>query len=107
MILIHSLQEAWHLSGAVPETVLDKIVHEMAELKKNGTSGYSIIVQNEADLAELQSQFNFSSLTCEWAAKLGTSGYLSALFVLDNETTAVLYMPISLASESFIKEMED
>ena len=39
-------------------------------------------------------------MTCEWATRLGDSGYLSALYILDNEFSVVLYMPISLAPDN-------
>ena len=111
MHVIKTTAEAWQLAGEVPEEVLTELVRGAAVLESEygdgGAGGYAIVIQSSADLEEAKDLLDYSKCQVEWATRLGDSGYLSALYILDNEFSVVLYMPISLAPDNILLELED
>ena len=111
MHVIKTTTEAWQVAGEVPEEVLTELVRGAAVLEAEygdgGAGGYAIVIQSSADLEEAKDLLDYSTMICEWATRLGDSGYLSALYILDNEFSVVLYMPISLAPDNILLELEE
>lgn len=111
MIIIRNTKDAWLMSGTVPEEVLTELVRGVAVLESEydeyGAGGYAIVAQTQSDLAEAKQILDYSVRLCEWATRLGASGYLSALYILDNEFVIVLYMPIDIAPDNILSELED
>ena len=111
MHVIKTTAEAWQLAGEVPEEVLTELIRGAAVLEAEygdgEAGGYAIVIQSDADMEEAKDLLDYSTMICEWATRLGDSGYLSALYILDNEFSVVLYMPISLAPDNILLELED
>ena len=111
MHVIKTTAEAWQLTDEVPEEVLTELIRGAAVLEAeygdSGAGGYAIVMQSDADMEEAKDLLDYSTMICEWATRLGDSGYLSALYILDNEFSVVLYMPISLAPDNILLELED
>ena len=111
MHVIKTTAEAWQLAGEVPEEVLTELIRGAAVLEAeygdDGAGGYAIVMQSAADMEEAKDLVDYSTMICEWATRMGDSGYLSALYILDNEFSVVLYMPISLAPDNILLELED
>ena len=111
MHVIKTTAEAWQLAGEVPEEVLTELIRGAAVLEAEygdgEAGGYAIVIQSDADMEEAKELLDYSTMICEWATRLGDSGYLSALYILDNEFSVVLYMPISLAPDNILLELED
>ncbi len=115
MHVIKTTAEAWQLAGEVPEEVLTELIRGAAVLEAEygdgdgdgGAGGYAIVMQSAADMEEAKDLLDYSTMICEWATRLGDSGYLSALYILDNEFSVVLYMPISLTPDNILLELED
>lgn len=111
MHVIKTTAEAWQLTDEVPEEVLTELVRGAAVLEAEygdgGAGGYAIVMQSDADMEEAKDLLDYSTMICEWATRLGDSGYLSALYIPDNEFSVVLYMPISLAPDNILLELED
>ena len=70
--------------------------------------GYSIVIETVDDLSELQAIVDYTLHPCEWVTSLGeNSGYLSCLFVLNNDFSITVYMPITIAPETILRELND
>lgn len=111
MNIIRNTKEAWLMTSSVPEEVLTELVRGAAVLESEyadyDSGGYAIVAQTQSDLAEAKQLLDYSVRLCEWATRLGSSGYLSALYILDNEFVVVLYMPINIAPDNILNELED
>ena len=55
------------------------------------SGGYSLIAETSADLEEVKKTINYDTHPCEWATRLGNSGYLSALYLFKRR---LLYRPV-------------
>lgn len=72
------------------------------------SGGYSLIVEEEHDLPQLKQIINYDSHPCEWATEVAKgSGYLSALYLLNNDYSITVYMPIAIAPNAIKSELED
>lgn len=72
------------------------------------TGGYSLIVEEALDLPQLKQIINYDSHPCEWATEVAEgSGYLSALYLLNNDFSITVYMPIAIAPNTIKSELED
>lgn len=70
------------------------------------TGGYSIIIETERDLIALREIVNVDKRLCEWVMRLGTSGFVCALYVLNNDYSIMLIMPETIAPQSILQEIE-
>ena len=66
--------------------------------------GCSLIAETKADVEEALSGINGP---CEWATRIGNTGYFSALYILTDDFSVMLYAPIEAATNSILKELED
>ena len=67
------------LTGLV---VLDAEYGESRNYFESG--GYSVIAENIEDIPGLKAIIDYVKHPCEWATKIGRTGYISALFILNN-----------------------
>ncbi len=71
-----------------------------------GTGGYSIVMETEQNLIALCEIVNVEKHPCEWAIRLGTSGFVCALYVLNNDFSIMLMTPETIAPQSILQEIE-
>ena len=71
------------------------------------SGGYSIIVENKSDIPALKKILDFDSHPCEWATQIHVTGYLSALFVINDDFSIMVYMPISIAPNAILQDLEE
>jgi len=71
------------------------------------SGGYSLVVDTIDDLYWARKVFDDRLHKCEWATKLGASGFCSALYLLSNEFSVMLYIPITLANNDILENMEE
>lgn len=69
--------------------------------------GYSIIAENKEDLPRLKEILDFDSHPCEWATQIYVSGYLSALYIINDDFSIMVYMPIAIAPEAILRDLEE
>lgn len=100
----------------LPEPVMADLFRTTAALDKEyGPSrnyllvgGYSLIVEETHDLVLLKQIINYDSHPCEWATEVNKgSDYLSALYLLNNDFSVVVYMPTAIAPFVIKSELED
>lgn len=103
------------LYSYLPQTVVGEVVRGLAILEAEygldrnyyEVGGYSLIADTHDDLSRAREIFDDRKHYCEWSTKLGDSGFCSALYLLSNEFSVMLYIPISLANEDILENMED
>ncbi len=70
--------------------------------------GYSVILETIEDLAELRQIVDYERHPCEWAVEESCNcGYLAALFILNDDFSIMAYMPIAIAPNIILKDMEE
>ena len=103
------------LYGYLPQTVIGEVVRGICVLQAEfgedrnylEVGGYSLIADTPDDLSRAREIFDDRKHFCEWSTKLGDSGFCSALYLLTNEFSVMLYIPINLANEDILENMED
>ena len=90
------------LTGLV---VLDAEYGESRNYFESG--GYSVIAENIEDIPGLKAIIDYEKPPCEWATKIGRTGYISALFILNNSFSIMAYMPLAICPTAIINELED
>ena len=68
--------------------------------------GYTVTLNNEADLEIIKTFVDYINRPCEWAERLGKSEYLSAVFVKNNSTAVTLIMPLAIAPTDLLNEID-
>ena len=70
------------------------------------SGGYSLLAEKEEDLAGIRAIIDFDTHPCEWADPLD-GGFLSALYLLNDDYSIVVFMPIAIAPHTLLSELED
>ena len=108
-----TVKECASLYGYLPQRVIDEVLRGLAVLSaeygetRNESGGYSLVADTKEDLYWVRKVFDDRQHSCEWATKLGDSGFCSALYLLSNEFSVMLYIPIALANKDILENMED
>lgn len=108
-------KECVALCDRLPQRVYEEILRGVAVLDSEfGTNrnymesgGFSLIADTEEDLCKARELFDDRWHYCEWSTKLGDSGYVSSLYLLNNELSVMLYTKESLANEDILENLED
>lgn len=69
------------------------------------SGGCSIFVEDADDLPALKEIIDYTVHPCEWATRIGKTGYSSALFIMNDDYSILVYMPIEICPHSI--ELED
>lgn len=91
------------LPSYLPERVKSEILRGVCMLDSS-VGGYSLLAETKEDVEAALYEINGP---CEWATRIGSTGYMSALYLLSNEFSIMLYLPISAATKSLLTELED
>ena len=108
-------KECVALCDRLPQRVYEEVLRGIAVLdaeygpERNylDAGGFSLIADTEEDLRRARDLFDDRWHYCEWATRLGDSGYVSALYLLSNEFSVMLYTKESLANEDILENLED
>ena len=84
--------------------VLDDIYGAERDYLQSG--GYSLIAETTDDLSGIREIIDFGTHPCEWADRLD-GDYLSALYLLNDDFSVVVFMPIAIAPPTLLSELED
>lgn len=68
--------------------------------KYTESGGYSLIAETPDDIKAMRNVVDFTILSCEWVDLIGD--YLSALYLLNDDFSVVLFMPVSIAPEAIL-----
>ena len=69
--------------------------------------GYSLIVENIEDIPLIKNYVDYDRHPPEWVTKISDTGYSSALFVMNDDLSIMVFMPISILPTTLLKELED
>ena len=89
------------LTGAV---VLDSEYGEERDYYESG--GYSVVIETADDLPALREIVNIDSRPCEWATRISSSGFISALYIFSNDYSIMVFMPQAIAPQAILNELE-
>ena len=90
------------LAGLV---ILDAEYGESRNYYESG--GYSVIAETIEDIPSLKCIIDYEKHPCEWATKIGRTGFVSALYILNNDFSIMVYLPQDIAPTEIITELED
>ena len=69
--------------------------------------GFSLIAENREDVSQIKNYVDYDRHPPEWVTKISTTGYLSALFIMNNDFSIMVYLPVTIAPEAIKKELEE
>ena len=69
--------------------------------------GYSVIAETVEDIPGLKAIIDYEKHPCEWATKIGRTGFVSALYILNNDFSIMAYLPLDICPTAIINELED
>lgn len=84
--------------------ILDDAYGEDRDYLQSG--GYSLIAETEADVLGIREIIDLDTHPCEWADRLDEA-YLSALYLLNDDFSVVVFMPVAVAPPALLFELED
>ena len=90
------------LTGLV---VLDAAYGESRNYYASG--GHSATAETLEDIPGLKAIIDYEKHPCEWATRIGMTGYVSALYILNNDFSIMVYLPQAIAPKEIISELED
>lgn len=90
------------LTGLV---VLDAEYGESRNYYESG--GYSVIAETIEDIPGLKAIIDYEKHTCEWATRIGRTGFVSALYIPNNDFSLMVYLPLDISPTAIINELED
>ncbi len=113
MYRVGNFKEIMDMPGVLPEAVKQRLYESiyMLDLAYGRerdylcTGGYCLIAQTEADVDEIKSIINLEEHPCEWADRIGD--YLSALYLMNDDYSIVVFLPITIAPKTLLEELED
>ena len=114
LYIIGSKQSALEVAERLPDEVVSELIRGAAFLDDEygeerdfaESGGYSIVAEDEADLPDVKARIDYDRHPCEWATVLGKSGYCSALYVMNDDFSIMLYLPITCAPDAVLRELE-
>ena len=70
--------------------------------------GYAIVITDADDLAALRSIIDIDRHPCEWAHRTGKDGsFCYALYLLNDDFSITVYMPVDIAPNIILRDLED
>lgn len=69
--------------------------------------GFSLIAENCRDIPLIKNHVDYDCHPPEWVTKISNTGYASALFVMNDDFSIMVYLPISILPTTLLKELED
>lgn len=71
------------------------------------SGGCSILAETAEDLSQLKEIVDYDNHPCEWATRIGRTSYASALFIMNNDYSILVYLPIDICPYAILSELED
>ncbi len=115
LYMVGTLCETDKLESKLPDSVFTELVRGIAILdceygegrNYQEYGGYSLIAETAEDVQEVKKYVDYESHSCEWVTSIGKdSGYLSALFIMNNDFSIMLYLPSAVAPNVLLEEVE-
>lgn len=104
------------LRDSLPERVYTEVLRGVAILdceygsNRNylESGGYSAVAETEEDILEFKNIVDYDKRLPEWATVIGKdTGFISALFLLNDDFSVMLYTLRTIAPNAILNELED
>ena len=69
--------------------------------------GYSILAENKEDVEAIKAYVDFSKHPPEWVTSISYTKIISALFIMNNDFSIMVYVPQEIAPQILLDELED
>ena len=69
--------------------------------------GYSILAETAEDVAAIKQYVDYEKHPPEWVTSISYTKIISALFIMNNDFSIMVYMPQEVAPQSLLNELED
>lgn len=70
--------------------------------------GYAVVITDVDDLAALRTIIDIDNHPCEWAHRTGKDkAYCYCLFLMNDDFSITVYMPVAIAPKTILDELED
>ena len=116
LYMVGTLREVDRLESKLPISVFTELVRGTAILDyeygenrnyRKDDGGYSLIAETAEDVEEIKKYVDYETHLCEWVTSIGKdSGYLSALFIMSNDFSIMLYLPSAVAPDVLLEEVD-
>ena len=116
LYMIGTLCETDKLETKLPVSVFTELVRGIAildcEYGENRNyreyGGYSLIAETAEDIQAVKNYVDYETHPAEWVTSIGKdSGYLSALYIMNDDFSIMLYLPAVVAPNIILTEVED
>lgn len=113
---IGTTQEADSLCSQLPPAAAEKLLRSISLIDAwYGSArdylevgGYSILIDSVKDIAELKAIVDIDNHPCKWCSRIDENGeYLYVIYLMNDDFTITVFMPIAIAPDSIIKDLED
>lgn len=109
---IKSMDDVVALPCQLPQAARDELIrctaildYEYGTFRDDADGGYTLIAQTTDDLAEIKAHVDYDCHPPEWVSRFDS--YLAAMYLLTNDFSITLFMPLSVAPQSILNELED
>lgn len=111
---IGTVKEIDDIRNKFPEAVIEQLHYCTKTLDDDygadrdylQSGGYSMLAESKEDLADIQPIIDFETHPCEWADRLDGE-FLSALYLMNDDYSIVVFMPIAIAPSTLLSDLED
>lgn len=69
--------------------------------------GYSILAETAEDVEAVKAYVDWARHPPEWVTSISYTKIISALFIMNNDFSIMVYMPQEVAPQSLLDELED
>ena len=69
--------------------------------------GYSILAETAEDVELVKQYIDFEQHPPEWVTSISYTKIISALFIMNDDFSIMVYMPEEIAPQSLLSELED
>ena len=114
LFTLGTVKEVAHLPSRLPEELVTEVFTGLVVLDAEYGSdrdyresgGYSLIAEDYEDLPALNEIINTNVHYPKWATRIGTTGYVSALYIMNDDFSLMVYLPLEIASIPIKLELE-
>lgn len=114
LFTLGTAKEVSHLPKRLPEQLLTEVFTGLVVLDAEYGSdrdyresgGYSLIAEDYEDLPALNEIINTNVHYPEWVTSIGKTGFVSALYIMNNDFSFMVYLPLEIASVPIKLELE-
>ena len=110
---LRTLRDADALPHTFPPRVWEEILHSTAILESeygeqpetSAIGGYNMVAETREDLETVRAAINLDTHPPEWVCRLDS--YVSALYVMNDDFAILLFLPVAIAPDTILNEMEE